>query len=271
MICMLLRLKQSFMLPPPPTDENTGWAPAYWDRTKYQDATNHQDTYQDRTKYHQDTSVSYQESTKYRQDSTNFNKLPAPNLLVGVVTEEGELPRTVKAVMETWGQGSNSVLFYSIPNEDMEGRGTEEELWAWHGSRKTTWKRKGYADTVRVVRVNEAINSSRTTRILPILHHMYSVLLNQSDWFAYVPHNTYVRLMEVERLLKDKDPYRPLLLGHPHGSMSGCDKGRGVVLSKQLLKEVGDAMEAGVCREEGWECLYQHLQVQCHPSNQVTC
>lgn len=193
---------------------------------------------------------------------------------MGVVTEEDELPRTIMAVMETWGQSSSNLLFYSIPRKDEDGRGIEDELWAWHGR----WKRKGYGDTVRVVRVNEVSSSNR---IMPILRHMYSALINQSDWFMYVPYTAYVRLMEVDRLLKDLDPNLPLLLGHhrdntlgPRGGQTGtCDEGRGVVLSRQLLRELGGVMDAGECVEQEeewpWNCLYKHLQVQCTPSNQV--
>lgn len=193
------------------------------------------------------------------------------SLLVGVVMEHHRLHRTIKSVMDTWGQRSNNLTFFSI--------GGEKE-WAWD-------KRRGYAkNTASVVRVNysttEAI-SKTSGGIVSALQYMYKSQINTFDWFLCVPHDVSVRLDDVTALLGELDPLRPLFLGRPgdqdgvgsSGSGGGgsgvrqCDVGRGVVMSRRLLWELGGV--EGVCglgERWPWDCL-QHVSVDCSHQNQV--
>lgn len=233
----------------------------YQDMVDYPDAEKYQDTY---TGDYQD--VDKDQDIDYYQDTIKYQD--TSKLLVGVVTAR-KFPRTIKAVTETWGRSASNLLFYSLFKR---GGGKEEddyETWAWHAGR-----RKGHLSN-RVIRIKSGdLHASRTKQLLLVLRHMYTVLINQFDWFLYVPHNTYVRLDNVRSMLKDLDPNKTWLLGRPsrHGNDSeeagsgilACDEERGVVMSRQLLWELGGVMEE--CEEEwSWKCLDQRtITEDCH-------
>lgn len=210
---------------------------------------------------------------------------------MGVVTEDNALLSTIDAVMETWSQSSSDLVFYSLLSGREENSREGKILMRQGRFRKT----KGYNDIVRVVRVKPSEASEfqpRTKGLLPVLRHMYKNMLNKFDWFSIVPHSTYVRLNEMKKFLRKLDPSLPLLVGRPSdqdeqlsgrpivqlwsGSEEGvskCEVERGVVMSKQLLWELGRMMDTGVggmarrrgCGEgmEQWRCLDQLMKTKC--------
>ena len=184
----------------------------------------------------------------------------------------------IETIMDTWGQSSNDVIFYSLAKSTSSG----QQKWPWQGNKK------GYDTSTtagtRVVRVKPETPSTRTTqqqRLLPMLEHMYRNLLNQFDWFVLVPENTYVRLKETQALLANYDPMKAFVLGRPNdqdtliesgsGGLEGgggrCETGRGVVFSRQLLRKLGESLEA--CEEGAWHCIYKQAEIKCLHDNQV--
>lgn len=211
------------------------------------------------------------------QDTVDITKQDSANILVGVVAEDDGISRTIETIMETWGQSSSNIVFYS--SNTGGGKEEEEEMeWAWH--RKRHKRGRGYDNrNTRVVRVKSE-SSDRTTQLLPMLQHMYRNLLNRYDWFVLVPQNMYVQLRETETLLTHFDPSQAFVLGRPgdqdtwwsgsgadEGGGGRCEEGRGVVISRQLLREVGRAM--GACEEGAWHCIYNRTKLKCHHNNQV--
>lgn len=243
----------------PSADPYAGGVDRFQDAGWYQDREKYQDTYQD---------------AAIGQVGGR-----GANVVVGVVTEANETSRTVLAVMETWGRGSDGIVFYSVSDND---RGEEEEVddkeWAWHGK---GWKRRN----ATVVRIGSqpVSASTRTARLLPMLLHMYRNLLNQYDWFVLTPQDMYVQLKELGTLMATSDPSQTLVLGRPieqdvgwsgsggSGDWTGrCEEGRGVVISRRMLREVGEALEAGWCLQEGaWHCVCNRTKMKCHHNSQV--
>ena len=198
---------------------------------------------------------------------TNVHLKAKKPLLVGVVVEESRIHEAMWEVDETWGQSWTDILFYSIPYS--LGKAMNEELWLRRKRRKR-----------QIVKLKSKSSNSRN--LISVLKHMYnSGLVNQYDWFMYIPDNTYVRLDNMERLLESWNQEKPVCfgrnasrdseMGNSRLSSGNCDEEKGVVMNRKLLLEVGALVnnEDACSGRKLIQCLAWYLGVECIPQYQV--
>ena len=266
-------------------------APDYYqDVLGDQDASSPQDAAspQDASSYDEDTTTKWQQQVaKTIQDSK-------ARIFVGVVTDDAHLSRTAKVTMDTWGQSSTNLTFYSLGGVEDE---KEEEKWAWPDPLAVMkGKRRSYqrGGVVRLKYSNERGVASTVPDTPPgageamqVLHHMQVNLMDLFDWFLLVPENVYVQLDTLGSRLSKLDPDISLIFGLPKtadsadddvGSASGCAPERGVVLSRRYLWDLTGEMESVVdssaCGGQSpWQCLYRQVVgkagLDCIHDNQV--
>ncbi len=273
--------------------------PTYQDALHYQDMLHYQDAlhYQDKldTERTMDDAPIYQDTSNYDQDTvTDVIQDSSSRLFVGVITDHAHLSRTMRVAMDTWGQSSPNLTFYSLTSSERgEDAKEEEETWVWHVPRRHGKRRRRGEDakeeemwawhgrrrgrgTGRVVNIKyghakPSAAPPGAMATIPVLRHMQINLMDRFDWFLLVPEDVYVRLDQLEDGLKEWDSNVSLLFGRadsaPHevGVAGGCGLERGVVLSKRYLWDLTGEMEAlidsGVCRAGPslWRCLYRHV------------
>lgn len=264
--------------------ESSEDAPDYQDTLTYmqdtdrtnQDAKNFQDT----LSKHQDTSK-YQD-TVYQQVITNIQDSSSSKLklIVGVVTQDAHLSRTMQVTMDTWGQSLRNLTFFSFGGSVEDIKEEEEDKWAWHDPR-STFVRSRNKQIERVIRLKEK-KATSSLKLLPrgsleaiqVLQHTQINLMDQFDWFILVPEDVYVQLDKLESVLQESDPNMAIMLSRTdpetiatttsHG-LSGCGLGRGVVLSRRYFWELKGRMEtlveSGACSKGRllWRCIYRHM------------
>ena len=229
-----------------------------------------------------------EESNKFLGIKNGPTTLKRKPLLVGVVTEDHDLRRTVNDVTETWGQGSTNLLFYSLSSKlggsgngaavkengrEGEWKDAEGEEWVWDLKHFTLRRRhkvqKGSMeeDGGEVVYLDyQACNLPLLVQaVLPVLTHMYNNLVHLFDWFVVVPNSTYIRIHDIEELLSVRDSSVHTLLRHTvrkvprrkknEGSLNGrgwsCDESLGFVLSRELLLAIGELLQGASQRSGG--------------------
>ena len=221
--------------------------------------------------------LEYQDNLK-QQDKQPRRMSKRKPLLVGVVTEEQHLQTTMNDTTETWGQGSNNLIFYSLQSQNSKvtekngGEGGKN-----HVSRKRRrWKERGAVtddEIVKVISLDLGVSnvSLLVKAALPVLQHMYTNFIDSFDWFMLVPNDTYIRLNHMEEMLKSRDPSVDTLWGKPvdvaqeaKGKLAdggqeakgyqatnhtwSCDEGVGMVMSRGLLMAIGRLLQEA----RGW-------------------
>jgi len=168
-------------------------------------------------------------------------------LMVGVVTEKHVLQTTMTDVTATWGQDSSDILFYSVhflknAPDVKTGKGSHRTS-LYKKSRYSRSSKEGGRLTVIEMDAKKRNNvQPLVSETVRILQHMHKNLLNLYDWFAVVPDNTYVNLVNFEKLLEGKDPSSYVMLGghlpgkkdqHTNAESSlPCDEVIGMVISQ---------------------------------------
>ena len=248
--------------------------------------------------YDDDTS-SYDHQDTVQQQVTIQDKVSGFRTFVGVVTKDTHLLRTMKVTMDTWGQSSPNLVFYSlspIATEEEGDKGVwhapfEEDEWAWHAPRT---KERVVKLKYRTEDVNSLSEGAMET--MSVLWHMQAHLIDQFDWFLLLPENLYVQLDKLEEQLKEWDPNTAVIFGRKAairhsasgrshdpaemGMSHGCGLQRGVVLSRRymrgLKKEMAAVFGSGACKgqpllaclywqvvgEEGLDCVQDESKVR---------